>query len=53
LQVMAFEQRFPTHSFFRVLGSFVAGKSLQTLLEGLNEVRGDWGGWWEEKGNIP
>jgi len=58
LQVMAFEQRFPTHSFpthsfFRVLGSFGAGKSLQTLLEDLNEVRGDWGGRWDEKGNIP
>jgi len=53
LQVMAFEQRFPTHSFFRVLGSFGAGKSLQTLLEDVNEVRGDWGGRWDEKGNIP
>jgi ABC-type uncharacterized transport system ATPase component len=36
---MAFEQRFPTSSFFRVLGSFGAGKSLQNLLEGLSEVR--------------
>jgi len=35
LQVMAFEQRFPTHSFSRVLGSFGAGKILQALLEGL------------------
>lgn len=38
LPAMAFEQRFQGHSFFRVLGAFGAGKSLQALLEGRNEV---------------
>jgi len=36
---MAFQQRFPPHSFFRVLAAFGAGKALQALLEGLPEVR--------------
>ncbi len=39
MHAMAFEQRFPTSSFFSVLGSFGAGKSLQGFLEGLTEVR--------------
>jgi len=39
MHAMAFEQRFPISSFFSVLGSFGAGKSLQGLLEGLTEVK--------------
>lgn len=38
LQAMAFEQRFPSLSYFRVLSAFGAGKTLQTLLEELGEV---------------
>jgi hypothetical protein len=40
LPAMAFQQRFPPHSFFRVLATFGAGKTLQGLLEGLSEVCG-------------
>lgn len=38
LPALAFQQRFPPHSFFRVLSSFGAGQALGALLEGLPEV---------------
>ena len=39
LHAMAFQQRFPPHSYFRLLAAFGAGKALGELLEGLAEVR--------------
>lgn len=39
LPALAFQQRFPPHSFFRVLAGFGAGQALGALLEGLSEVR--------------